>query len=410
MLINVSQTLASTKGDLSSLTAPPFLLSSKSMIEVASNWCEHPYMFIKPAHEINPEKRALMVLKGFLTTLKQQHSNKEADGSTKKLKPLNSFLGERFEGSWIDENGETKLIAEQVSHHPPISAYNIWNDDHGISMRGNITPKTYFSSTVHIERKGYSIFHIDAFDEDHLITMPKMHVEGLMSGQLNPELSGCSYIKSSAGFTTKIEYFYKGWLGGKRNAFKATLFRDGGAATKQSEAIYDLEGTWSGEFTVKDARTKEKIETVDVDKLKKTKLTVKPVEEQDPMESRRAWRNVIEAIEQGDANAAGREKAIIENQQREQRKREAADGVEFQRRYFSRSSGDKVADSLILGLEREMNVKRSEIIDSASAFWAWDASKFKAAARGSQMYKSARRGSSIDSGIGLFQEDVPARA
>lgn len=349
-----------------------------------------------------------MVVKGFLTTLKQQHSSKEEDGSAKKLKPLNSFLGERFEGSWNDENGETKLVAEQVSHHPPISAYNIWNEDHGISMRGNITPKTYFSSTVHIERKGYSIFHIDAFGEDHLITMPKMHVEGLMTGHLSPELSGCSYIRSSAGYTTRIEYFYKGWLSGKRNAFKATLFRDG-ATPKKGEAIYDLEGTWSGEFTVKDSKTKEKLETVDLEKLKKTQLTVKPVEEQDPMESRRAWRNVIEAIDQGDSNKAGREKSIIENQQREQRKREAADGVEFQRRYFTRGTGDKVADSLIIGLEREMGVKRSEIIDSASAFWAWDAAKFRSAAGGSQMYKAARRGSSIDSGIGMYEEDRPRR-
>lgn len=41
-------------------------------------------------------------------------------GSEKK--PLNPVLGELFYGVWPDENGrgETKLIVEQVSHHPPI--------------------------------------------------------------------------------------------------------------------------------------------------------------------------------------------------------------------------------------------------------------------------------------------------
>lgn len=403
LLMTYLKTIATYKGDLASLTAPPFLLSKTSMIEVASNWCEHPFMFIKPAHEANPEKRALMVLQGFLSTLKQQHASKEENGSSKKMKPLNSFLGERFEGVWDDENGTTNLVAEQVSHHPPVSAYNIWNERHGISMRGNITPKTYFSSTVHIERKGCSIFHIDSYDEDHLITMPKMHVEGLMSGNLTPELSGLSWIKSSSGFTTRIEYFYKGWLGGKRNAFKATLFRDGPTA-KNKEPIYDVEGTWSGEFVVKDARTKSIVERVDVTSLRKTPLTVKPIAEQDPMESRRAWQHVADAIEQGDMHAAGHEKSKIENQQREQRKRELVDGIKFQRRYFTQAQNDRVADFLFRGLETQMGVKRNEIDDGSGGVWAWDEAKFRAAKV--EKTKVARRGSSIDSGIGLMAEDM----
>lgn len=41
-------------------------------------------------------------------------------GSEKK--PLNPVLGELFYGTWPDENGrgETILVSEQVSHHPPI--------------------------------------------------------------------------------------------------------------------------------------------------------------------------------------------------------------------------------------------------------------------------------------------------
>lgn len=41
-------------------------------------------------------------------------------GSEKK--PLNPVLGELFYGVWPDQDGrgETKLVVEQVSHHPPI--------------------------------------------------------------------------------------------------------------------------------------------------------------------------------------------------------------------------------------------------------------------------------------------------
>ena len=47
--------------------------------------------------------------------------------------------------------------------------------------------RSYFSGTVHIDRKGYSLLHIDKYDEDYLITMPKLHVEGIMTGSLCPD-------------------------------------------------------------------------------------------------------------------------------------------------------------------------------------------------------------------------------
>src|SRR6266536_2231175 len=126
---NHLQSLATFKGDLASLTAPPFLLSPQSMIEFSAYWAETPSLFIAPSFEASPENRALKVLKWFLTTLKEQHSNKDAEGKKKKLKPLNPFLGELYLGEWKGENGEgtTKLVAEQVSHHPPITACNLWN-------------------------------------------------------------------------------------------------------------------------------------------------------------------------------------------------------------------------------------------------------------------------------------------
>lgn len=67
-----------------------------------------------PAKEADPEKRALAVLKWFLSTLRQQYcSRSEKLGSEKK--PLNPFLGELFLGKWEDPDaGETTLISEQV--------------------------------------------------------------------------------------------------------------------------------------------------------------------------------------------------------------------------------------------------------------------------------------------------------
>lgn len=109
------QSIASFNGDLSSMTAPAFILSTTSLTEFSSYWTEHPALFTAPAAEKDPAKRCLLVLKWFLSTLKQQYASRsEKLGSEKK--PLNPFLGELFLGKWVDEAGETHLVSEQVRY------------------------------------------------------------------------------------------------------------------------------------------------------------------------------------------------------------------------------------------------------------------------------------------------------
>lgn len=99
------------------MTAPPFILSTTSLTEYSAYWAEHPAVFVAPAKEADPAKRALLVLKWFLSTLHQQYcSRSEKLGSEKK--PLNPFLGELFIGKWEGdaEVGETNLVSEQVRY------------------------------------------------------------------------------------------------------------------------------------------------------------------------------------------------------------------------------------------------------------------------------------------------------
>ena len=115
--VNDPQLVATFKGELSSLTAPPFILSSTSLVEYSAYWAGQPALFVQPAKEADSEKRALLVLKWFLSTLHQQYcSRSEKFGSEKK--PLNPFLGELFIGKWKNEAdsdvGDTSLISEQV--------------------------------------------------------------------------------------------------------------------------------------------------------------------------------------------------------------------------------------------------------------------------------------------------------
>ena len=121
--------MATFNGDIASMTAPPFILCTTSLVEYASYWGEHPALLVAPAAEPDAAKRALLVLKWFLSTLRQQYSSRnEKLGSEKK--PLNPFLGELFLGKWEDASGTTNLVSEQVryvprlllGHHPRIAS------------------------------------------------------------------------------------------------------------------------------------------------------------------------------------------------------------------------------------------------------------------------------------------------
>ena len=95
------------------MTAPPFILGTTSLTEFSAYWTEHPSIFVAPASEPDPAKRSLLVLKWFLTTLKQQYASRSDKYGTEK-KPFNPFLGELYLGKWQDDAGETRLVSEQV--------------------------------------------------------------------------------------------------------------------------------------------------------------------------------------------------------------------------------------------------------------------------------------------------------
>ena len=60
-------------------------------------------------------------------------------------KPLNPILGERFYGYWQYNDG-TKgyYIAEQTSHHPPMSSYFFMAPEHHIRVDGTLKPRSKF--------------------------------------------------------------------------------------------------------------------------------------------------------------------------------------------------------------------------------------------------------------------------
>lgn len=326
------------------MTAPAWIVSNISLTEFSAYWAEMPGLLVAPAAEKDPKKRMALVLKWFLSTLKQQYASRnEKLGSEKK--PINPFLGELFVGKWEDAAGETRLVSEQVSHHPPVTAYSIWNNKHGVRLQGYNAQKASFRSTINVKQVGHCILHIDEFDEDYIITLPALHIEGLIRGAPYVELNKSSYIVASSGYSARVDYSGAGWVSGAKNSLSATVYPHGKEKSKSS-VIYTAEGSWSDSFTIKDAH-KNTVETYDAKKEPKTPLQVAPIESQDPLESRRAWQNVSKAIAAGDMNQLSVEKSKIEEYQRALRKREAGEGREWERTFFTKAKNLPAFEKLI---------------------------------------------------------------
>jgi hypothetical protein len=109
---------------LSNITAPPFVLDTKSTVELPAFWAERPSIFVAPAASDDPAERALLVLKWFISALRnQQYAGRSEEEGVKK--PLNAFLGEIFLASWKDESGTTRLVSEQVRYEPSSRSFQV---------------------------------------------------------------------------------------------------------------------------------------------------------------------------------------------------------------------------------------------------------------------------------------------
>ncbi|KAJ7584780.1 hypothetical protein C8J56DRAFT_1053162 [Mycena floridula] len=366
------KSIASVSGDLSSLTAPPFILSPVSLTDYRANdflvnsaiptilllctirlgpayWCEHPHLFAAIADETTAEGRAIAVLKWFISTLKGQYSSRnESMGSEKK--PLNPVLGELFYGEWPDRNGrgKTRLLVEQVSHHPPITAYCIENKDKGVKLVGHNAQKTSFSSgSIIVKQIGHALLTVKTPSgelAEYLITFPRLRIDGVWYGSPYTELSETSQIVSK-DYVANIEYKGKGYFSGKSHSFKATLTPSPGMGGSNREHV--VEGLWhiSSQFISGPHKGKD-FHDVSAPKEEVTPIGAGPNGEMTEFETRKLWKLVANGIREGDFEVASREKSKIENEQRQRRKDEAAAGTTWPLKHFKHIDEDETYEAL----------------------------------------------------------------
>jgi len=233
-------------------------------------------------------------------------------------KPYNPILGETFRCYWYHPEtcSRTFYIAEQISHHPPISAFHVTNRKDGFLIHGSILAKSkFYGNSVSAVLDGTARLTLLNRGEDYTLTMPYAHCKGILLGTLSLELGGKVEIRcDKTGYTTEIEFKLKPFLGG--NDYCNLVV---GKIKLGKETLATLEGHWDTEITIKDKKTGQHstlwAASPEV-KTRRLKRYSVPTELQGDFESEKLWINVSKAIHSGDQVAATEEKTVLEDAQR----------------------------------------------------------------------------------------------
>ncbi|KAJ2822858.1 hypothetical protein IWW50_004036 [Coemansia erecta] len=323
------------------------------------NYMESPEHFVAISEPDDEVERMLAVLAWWFSKL-LKHTGKVH-------KPFNSILGERFFCHWdvpsagagslggssrredtasssitdvsvgTDSAGDklrVEYITEQVSHHPPVSAFVYRCQERGIEAAGldHIKAKfTGLSATVApgSETKGIFVTLKQRGNETYRCTHPSGSIVGWMRGNLKVQMIENSHIVcAKTGLAVLVEFKEERWFSKDKSNVSGKVFRYDEAAfgdkiaswrlkdiPKSCEVVATFSGNWDQQVTVR--RTNEAERTlIDMSALDIAAKTVKPLDEQGDLESRRVWEPVASKMREGKHSEASRTKRAIEENQR----------------------------------------------------------------------------------------------
>jgi hypothetical protein len=216
--------------------------------------------------EANPLKRLLIVVKYFLSQIRQE---------TFEKKPLNSVLGESHIAWIVDERGDTiEYYGEQVSHHPPISAVHIRNQAKTFSAACNISFGVKFGgNSAAVTLAGGVQIQSDKYNEVYEMDkpLPDMSVKNVVFGKKYIVWEGDVTISCvSTGYSAIIKFKEDK---GKENSLRGIVTH-----VDSAEPVLEFEGKCGGKVTYFMTSNPKDIQLlVDVETIPMARLNYLPV-------------------------------------------------------------------------------------------------------------------------------------
>ncbi|XP_072309385.1 oxysterol-binding protein-related protein 8 isoform X3 [Eucyclogobius newberryi] len=298
--------------DLSKVVLPTFILEPRSFLDKLSDYYYHADFLSQAAVEENAYNRMKKVVKWYISGFYKKPKGLK--------KPYNPIIGETYRCMWLHQetNSKTFYIAEQVSHHPPVSAFYVSNRKDGFCVSGSILAKSkFYGNSLSAILDGEARLSFLNRGEDYVMNMPYAHCKGILYGTMTLELGGqITIMCEKTGYSAQLDFKLKvkPFLGSSDcvNQFS-------GKIKLGKEVLATLEGHWDSEIFINDKKTGTMETFFDpTPELRQRRLTrcTVPPEEQGEFESERLWQHVTRAINNKDQTEATNEKFHLEEAQR----------------------------------------------------------------------------------------------
>jgi hypothetical protein len=313
--------------DLTAVACPAFILRPMSLLEMNAENMAPLDCLCAASTQPQPTQRMLAVTKWLLSGC-SLIPQKGLDHS----KPYNPILGERFSCEFT--NGElfvksrTRYYAEQVSHHPPVSAAMMINEDSNFKVLCISQPNiTFHGNWIEMKLMGSNVLTFTNLNEEYDITLPPVNVCGLVLGKSKVEYGKQLIVRcKQTGVEVIIDMKPK-------NEIK-------GEMTMNGSEIYKFHGNMNGKMKYEDVESSEEHVLLDYHRMFRPKKLVNKVSESEDMESRKVWHNVTKSIVEGDLETCTQRKSTIEEEQRAVRKQSNYEPVWF--KHIAQRSSDGV--------------------------------------------------------------------
>uniref|UniRef100_A0A1I8EHN7 Oxysterol-binding protein n=1 Tax=Wuchereria bancrofti TaxID=6293 RepID=A0A1I8EHN7_WUCBA len=314
--------------DLTKVTLPTFILERRSLLEMYADFFAHPDSFVGCADASSPEERFVSVVRYYVGAFYAARKS----GVAKK--PYNPILGETFRCRWKipgmkrtkqltkrgpfpgSDRNDLTFIAEQVSHHPPVSAFYAEHPAKRVSFTGHIwTKSSFLGLSIGVTNIGWGTVKLHDYGEEYVLTFPNGYGRSIMSTPWI-ELGGKATVNCvKTGYSAEIDFLTKPFFGGKAHRINGNIYRSG-----FKKPILIIKGEWNGVITAKPLNGSEYL-FVDVKQYPEAKKECEPVAKQGDRESRRLWRHVTVALQRNNIQLATNAKRWIEQRQREEAKK-----------------------------------------------------------------------------------------
>ncbi|KAK4470208.1 hypothetical protein MN116_005784 [Schistosoma mekongi] len=365
--------------DLTKVILPTFILAEYSLLEMFANYMAHPNLFCCITDYEDPEWRIIAFVQWYLTTFHAGHMD------TFPKKPYNPVIGETFHCSWIvppnhlntepylteinkdkckifSNNDNTPIVvrycAEQVSHHPPVTVFHFSCPSKHMELTASLCAKSKFQGmSVCATMLGKLILKLgERNDEEYHFTLPTVYARSILTVPWVELGDKVSITCPQTGYSASITFLTKPHYGDRLHRITGEIYntqsnishtppdhssKGSGSSPLDSfgngnlNLVARISGEWNKVIDFEVFNKNSYKWSVNVNQLPSFQKRLRPIECQQPEESRRLWQDVTKALQLRNFNLATEKKQEIEERQRLSESYRALYKFAFPVKYFT---------------------------------------------------------------------------